>query len=399
MVRHRKVLIAIPTYWTFGRGSEVLRKSYEIYDHPTEIPRYETLSRLLDSMGKLDCAGLDVRIAVLAASADGRKKYEGIIERLLKKAKAKIAKEPILLFQSSMGPVKGKLAAGGYPGIAEKASLVGYPNVRNMGLLLGRMLECDAVYFLDDDEVVTDEGLLKKLIGAAEENGTDIMGGTYYSRTEEPTVRRVPLWRRLWNKRKYVEMGKKEKRCDQELNLILGGNALISRKALEKVPFDPWILRGEDFDYSINAKHFGLDTRINEGARILHLPPVDEKLYLSTYWSKLRADVYRFFYTKEKMDYMGLSLSMLPPYPRVFMEDRLTLRAVFTAWWLAVYSLGRLDLRSVKENLINVKRFLWDCGRYAKRHKTDYAEFQKEWEGLMADQDLQKELAQALDLR
>ena len=64
------------------------------------------------------------------------------------------------------------------------------------------------------------------------------------------------------------------------------------------VSFDPWVLRGEDMDYVINARMHGGDVFLDDEWKVIHQPPeaVSEAI-------RFRQDVYRFVYEHRKIEF------------------------------------------------------------------------------------------------
>jgi hypothetical protein len=369
MKKPRSILIAIPSYWTFGRKNDILHKAYELYDHPTEEPRHETLSRLLESLKCLDHKGLKIKISILVATIHDIKRYEKIVEELVEGTNLDVE----LLFERDVVRIKEEIENAGYKKVAKQVDLIGYPKVRNLALILAKKKRVDAVYFLDDDVIIDDPNVLIRLIGQMRK-GYGVVGGPYKDLKKD--IRKA-FWKVLW--RKNVSGGTEA----NSIGKILGGNMLIHKDVFEKVSFDPWIKRGEDMDYAISAYAFGEKVMLDQEAVVLHRPPINKRIYRKHYWSKLRADAYRFFYTREKLKNMGVERGMLNPYLQKFTGASLSLRVAVTSLLLSLDSLINLDLRSWKDNILNFFYVFGVYQRYAKKHKEDYLSFLEEWQAVM----------------
>ncbi len=384
MSQFKRVLIAIPSYWIFDRKREAVQHTYELYDHPTETPRYETISRLLTSLGRLDTKGLDVSIVILVAAEHGRARYERFIKKLVEKSK--LDKELKIIFERGLADIKRELGSLGYPMVKGGMGLHGYSSVRNVGLFLAQILGCDAIFFLDDDVIIADGKVLKTLIRASIEEGAGVTGGVYTDRKGRYVLNEeVDCWKHFWNKNKDINyvLRSLENRERIETIVMFGGNMLISRDVFQRIPFDPLVPRGEDIDYAINARYFGFKTLLCRNAGVIHLPPGTQKSYMINYWSKLRGDVSRFLYERQKLSAMGISVRELPDYPRRFMQN-IRIRAIMTTLLLMSRSVVLANFDSTKENMLNLKRFLWDFPRMASRCKYEYFRFQRNWERLMS---------------
>lgn len=106
--------------------------------------------------------------------------------------------------------------------------------------------------------------------------------------------------------------------------IAFGGNMVFARGLWERVSFDPWITRGEDIDYVLNARLAGFRFWLDKELCITHLPPHE---YDTPPYAKLAEDVRRFLYQREKLrwaaaqGYPAPDLAELSPYPGRFLAD------------------------------------------------------------------------------
>ena len=115
---------------------------------------------------------------------------------------------------------------------------------------------------------------------------------------------------------------------------------VLHSKLYKKIPFDPHIIRGEDTDYLMNARQFGFNFVLDNEFKIRHCP-TKKPIH---YWEKLRQDIDRFIYVKEKLKYFNkIELKSLEPYPGVFLKNDLEYRAVVTS-----INYGKLSLKNKK---------------------------------------------------
>jgi len=150
-----------------------------------------------------------------------------------------------------------------------------------------------------------------------------------------------------------------------ETNFVYGGNMVIHQELFWKVPFDPFIPRGEDIDYVINTRLAGYRFFFDKELSIVHLPPPTR--------NQLREDVVRFIYEREKLNaayevpgLTPLSPESLDPYPGAFLRDELEEEA----------------LAALKE-----QGFPAEVVEYAKRYAREmvprFFEFWREWPRLL----------------
>jgi len=117
-------------------------------------------------------------------------------------------------------------------------------------------------------------------------------------------------------------------------NVAFGGNMAMARGTIAQVPHDPYIPRGEDYDYVINAAMVGISWFFRPDMPIVHLPPDATGSQAADKLSKLICDIRRFLYMQEKVRYHRthfpaehLDISRLYPYPGPYLEDDVDLES------------------------------------------------------------------------
>ncbi len=324
-----KALIVVPTYWTFEEGKPSPEKVS--YDHPTPLNSEGTLTRLLESLTGLETASFGV--LVITATTDpgletaAEERVESIIASFRDRLPiAQFAGTELRLLQKSLA--RRRFAK-------EALSLQGYGNVRNLQLVAAQILEVPVIIGLDDDEVVTDREFLRKALefvgGSIEGEFVGGVGGFYLNEAGEKLPPRerenarggTSLFARKAEimKAAVEELERKPGRL-VETNFVYGGNMVIHQELFRKVPFDPFIPRGEDIDYVINTRLAGYRFFFDKELSIVHLPPPTR--------NQLREDVVRFIYEREKLNaayevpgLTPLSPESLDPYPGAFLRDEL----------------------------------------------------------------------------
>ena len=89
---------------------------------------------------------------------------------------------------------------------------------------------------------------------------------------------------------------------------------VIHQRLFEQVPYDPYITRGEDCDYLVNATHSGRNLLFDKRLVLAHLPPKRRLPYRL----KFHQDIYRFAYLRRKLAALGMEAAGLDPYPGAF---------------------------------------------------------------------------------
>ena len=247
---------------------------------------------------------------------------------------------------------------------------------------------------IDDDEVFEDPefiGEVKEFIGK-KVNGEKILAVAGYYLQSDGNYRLkqdFQPWMQYWDKlermneafEKIIGRGQRLK----ETPFVFGGNMVIHKELYKRIPFDPEITRGEDIDYLINARMFGIRFYLDRELSMKHLPP---KKPHST-WRNLREDIYRFIYEREKLrkqeklaGMMRVKAEDFDPYPGAFLKDSLEEKIYRASEILALEYLIKEERENASEALNNI--------RIAKenvipRHNPfqGYLSFKKLWEGMM----------------
>jgi len=223
--------------------------------------------------------------------------------------------------------------------------LDGYGNIRNVQLAAPYLAGASAVVGIDDDEVVEIPDYLTKVtkhIGSRV-NGETVggMAGPYFDRKgdyrlgDAETLARHP---NIFLKKNYYmneALKKAMAPAATEIvknNVAFGGNMVMSRETIARICHDPYIPRGEDYDYVINAAMDGISFFFQPGMWVTHLPPDSTGSQAGDKASKLVADIRRFIYMREKTRVYRelfpegpLDFCYLMPYPGVYLDASIDL--------------------------------------------------------------------------
>ncbi|MBW2991401.1 hypothetical protein KY348_06905, partial [Candidatus Woesearchaeota archaeon] len=254
-----------------------------------------------------------------------------------------------------------------FNGIAQRLTFKGYSNLRNIMLIVANILRSKVILMIDDDEVVENKKFIDRTLEfVGEKYRKKILYGKtgyyIYEGTDYKLIQKSPIKRKLWLKETYINEAlekiiKSKKRLNQT-TMAFGGIMVLHKNIYTKIPFDPNCLRGEDTDYMINAKQFSFEFLLDNKLKIKHLPakkPI-------AYWDKLRQDIYRFIYTREKLRYFNkINIKQLEPYPAIFLKDDLEYRAVVTTVNYAKRSLKKKDYTFYKESFKNAELVFKDA--------------------------------------
>ncbi len=368
-----KTIIEIPTY-AIVQGAE-----YQIYDHPLPFnEECNLLGRLLDSLSLTDLKDTPILILPTSFTPQAEEKRRRFV--------ANYDLEIDVLTEDRLGKLK-RYISGYSPELSENIGVSGYSQRKNTGLLLGAMEGVDNIIFLDDDEVVEDKDFLRKATEfVGKRYGGRVVDGIagYYVNPETGSYKveeSVPWSRRFWKKEEKMNEAFSVIDSKERLNkttIALGGNMVINRRLFTQVPFDPWITRGEDVDYLLNAGHFGFQILLDRELSIKHLPPKSPLPRCTL----MRNDIYRFFYERAKLLRWGISAASLDPYPGFFVRKDLDTRMFITSLLLSIDLLSKAQW----DEAIECLRIIWHlprARRYAKRDVERYETFREEWTAFM----------------
>ncbi len=379
-----KISVVIPTYWT-STSTEIQHQTPNaIYDHPTPLESQSTLPRLLRSLKSTDIPKNSTTIAVIVAVT-----HQALEEKAKEKTKKILSsyKDYFDIKQFSVSTLR-KMTSKDQK-LAQLLRLYGYSNVRNIGSIIAQILESDVLVFLDDDVVVNDSRYFHKAqeyVGS--EVGGKLLGGVagYYVNEDGNYYLNVDLmawWKSCWPKeRKMNEAFKiiESKQRLSETTFAFGGNMILHWKMFERVPFDPYITRGEDMDLLVNARMFGFKFMLDTELRVLHSPGE-----MKNRWSEMRQDLYRFLYMREKLlrqegmkNVEKVLIKSLKPYPGYFLTPEIPFKFAISNCLNSFHSLSKRKLKSFREFTQNT-RHIPSALSFARKHCLDYFGFQKKW--------------------
>ena len=328
--------IAVPTYWTWP--VEEAGEEITVFDHPTPLDEEGTLARTLDSFRQLD-GPFRVIIVAAAAHPDLGERVQEHVASIVRPFASDL---PLYLVSpANVGRLDACLEE-------PLLRLDSYGNIRNVQLAVPYALGADVVVGIDDDEVIEDRGYLAKVreyIGT--EHGGEFVGGMagpYFDRTGEYRIAGAEELRdhpNLFVKKNYfmneaikLAMNGAGPGGIVRSNVAFGGNMCMARRTIERVCHDPYIPRGEDYDYVINAAMKGIYFYFRPDMSIVHLPPDSSGSQAADKPSKLLADVRRFVYMREKMRHHDahypserVDRAYLTPYPGAYLDDVADLEA------------------------------------------------------------------------
>ncbi|MCG2808414.1 MAG: hypothetical protein L6413_09165, partial [Coriobacteriia bacterium] len=355
------------------------------YDHPTPIDSEGTLPACLRSLQEVEGLG---KVVLIVAATDPAIEHQA--EDCVREILEGFPDIDALVFgPAELGSLHRRLEQLEFSDMIHGVSLVGYGAVRNVGLMAAAVLGCDSVVFLDDDQIITDkqfliraaEGLTERL-----DDGRVVLAKTGYYTDEDgryqhhvkPTFA-DSFWRKEDAFNDALSIVDAPPRI-KESPLAFGGCLTLHRDMFVNVSFDPWVMRGEDVDYVINARMHGGDVFLDGEWSVVHNPPK-----LPSEALQFRQDVYRFVYehrkiefAKSQVDLRQVTAESLAPFPGNFLGSSVTWRALLTAL------LKGFTTRREGGLYFRIARVaLSEAGEYARQNCNNYFDFQRRWPMLM----------------
>ena len=297
-----------------------------------------------------------------------------------------IRPERALIFSSRhLKYLKDYLVQKNFENFSLLIDLKGFSKIRNVGLLLAQSLAMDAAIFIDNDEVVEDPNYLEiacEYLGRRWD-GKEVLGkGGFYLNPDGSIFLSSPRlwWRFLWNKTKWMNRVWREILSSKDRlvssPMLLGGNLILHHYLFRSIPFAPYIPRGEDTDYLINANQWGFSILFDKQLRIKHLHPKRTEVY---FLEELRGDIERFLYEREKVK-VGLTVN-LDPYPGYFLKWTLYPKALLTSLLLSLDHFRRGEWEKAWKCTDNIQLLLKGGeGGWFK-----YLKFRADWESVMGE--------------
>jgi GT2 family glycosyltransferase len=375
--------VVVPTFWTRRRG-RFPDRIINVYDHPTPMDSDGTLPACLESLAHVKDLG-QVVIIVAATEPGIEAEAEDRVRELLGETHGV---EALIFGAAELGSLHRRLEQLEFDDMLKGVSLTGYGAVRNLGLIVAAVLGHETVVFVDDDQVILSPDFIDcALEGLGEEtkSGDRILAKSGYYVDSEGRYQssdHAPWSDILWRQSDaynaalmVVDTPPRIRRSP----IALGGCLALHRDMFTKVSFDPWVVRGEDVDYVINARLHGEHVYLDGKWRVVHNPPQakSEALYF-------RQDVYRFVYEHRKLEFAKSQVDLqrvthesLRPYPGEFVGGSIGWRAFATAL------LRALSGREPGAYLKVAWAPFGEANRYAREHCDDYFSFQRRWPELM----------------
>ncbi|MGH2346342.1 MAG: hypothetical protein ACRDG4_14040, partial [Chloroflexota bacterium] len=173
-----RTAVVVPTYWSRSFGLRRIGDSVE--DHPTPVNQSGTMARLLRSLHALHDRPRVVILLISSSAPDVETSAAYQVDTI----RDQYPELPIVLWTPAHARMlHGRLRSLGHGDWIPWFDTRGYPQVRNLQLLIPHLLDCELVAALDDDEVVEDPYFLRRAAASVvhgASNGDRVYGAASY---------------------------------------------------------------------------------------------------------------------------------------------------------------------------------------------------------------------------
>lgn len=381
---NNNIWITVPTYW----GENVEEKIIDCvaFDHPTFPFESETLSRTLKSLDKLN-DDFNILIILAVTNKEFLSSAKNYIQRMMKE----IHKNVFLICDEEIGRIKETVNT-------DLFKLNSYGNIRNIQLLVPYCYGCKYVIAIDDDEIIDDQNFVNKIVSALDnEKFASGLSGIYLNKNKEYKIEGAEKLKNetiIFKRKAYLIDSAMRKEMQHSENfhpsiLAFGGNMSFKRSLISKVCHDPFISRGEDADYVLNAYLFNELFYFKKDVPIIHLPPSAGVSNDNSNLKKLEADIIRFIYINRKIrkyiqtfDEVNFDKDLFYPYPGdlIFKED------------LVINDARKLLKDIFDKNDKEIDEYIKEIIIISDKKSADYFTYREQWEKFLKDSDNLKKI-------
>lgn len=372
--------VVIPSYWSHDEHLGV-PGTVTCFDHATPIDtKTPQLNDCLASLRQVE--GMGQVIVLVVAPPDVE---EQAVHRVRQICNANGFVSAVIVDSYKAAQICQMFGEVLPPELGEPVGVHGYGAIRNMGLLACCALDCDVAVFIDDDEVVLSSEFLADAVyglGQVPRSGVPIVAksGYFLDRRNSALADRnnKKSYDKHWGKRAEFNSWMTQAQAGPRIsrsNVMCGGCFALHAEAFTRIAFDPYITRGEDLDYLLNMRLYGMDVWFDNRWRVRHMPP-----RLADRAPRFLQDVYRWTYEHSKLeicnsniDLHKLEYDQLMPYPGPWLGPELPKRISRTALKRAICTHEKAAYWQI------YRQGRKDAEAYAEANCTRYLEFQRNW--------------------
>lgn len=378
--------IVIPSYWDRGDRPASLGER-GVYDCTTPIDKpVPELELCLSSLERV--RGVIRVIVLLVAPPECEAEAR---ERVTSVCRAHADLNPLVIGSPEASHVQRAVQRVAHHVAGETVSLCGYGAIKNMGLAVASVLGHDVVVFLDDNKVALDESFLVDAVfglGSVTRQNLKILAksGCFIDAFDSPYAEPTGEWsEKYWSKaadfNKVMERAQTAPTRITRSNHLCGGCCALHAAAFTKVPFDPYITRGEDLDYVLDLRANGMDVWFDNKWRVRARTPEE----MAPAPSVFMQDVHRWLYEYRKLEAMNARRDLRTITPESLMP--------YPAPWLSSEVRGRVFKTALRRLLVGPHRLAYlriltrgrlEADAFARSASSRYLSFAMVWPGIVA---------------
>lgn len=374
-------VIVIPSCWDRSARPGALGER-GVYDYTTPIDK--PLPELEVCLSSLERVSGVLRVIVLVVVP--KECEDAARARVNSICRSHADLNPLVIGAKEAAHVERAVARMAHHVAGETVSLRGYGAIRNMGLAVAAVLGHDVVVFLDDDEVVTEPDFLTKAVwglGSLTRQNLQVLAksGFFIDKLGSPYAEPSSEWsEKYWSKaadfNRVMERAQTSASRITRSNHLCGGCCALHAAAFSKVPFDPYITRGEDLDYVLNLRANGMDAWFDNEWYVEAQPPEE----MAGAPSVFMQDVHRWLYEYRKLDAMNarrdlrtITPESLMPYPAPWLSAGVRRRVFRTALRRFITGPDRLAYLRI------LTKGRYEADKFARSASSRYLSFAMVW--------------------
>lgn len=374
-------VVVIPSFWDRSARPGALGER-GVYDYTTSIDK--PLPELEVCLSSLEQVSGVLRVIVLVVAPKSCE--EAARARVNSICRAHADLNPLVIGSQEAAHVERAVGRMAHHVAGETVSLRGYGAIRNMGLAVAAALGHDVVVFLDDDEVATGSDFLTRAVwglGSLTRQNLPVLvkSGFFVDALGSPYAEPSGAWsEKYWTKaadfNRVMERAQTSSSRITRSNHMCGGCCALHAAAFSKVPFDPYITRGEDLDYVLDLRANGMDVWFDNEWYVQANPPEE----MAGAPSLFMQDVHRWLYEYRKLDAMNarrdlrtITYESLMPYPAPWLFPEVRRRVFRTALRRFITGPDRLAYLRI------LTKGRYDADRFARSASSRYLSFAMVW--------------------
>ena len=374
-------VVVIPSYWDRNTRPGALGER-GVYDYTTPIDK--PLPELEICLSSLERVSGVLRVIVLVVAP--KECRESARARVNSICRAHADLNPLVVGAQEAAHVERAVARMAHHVTGETVALRGYGAIRNMGLAVAAVLGHDVVVFLDDNEVAPEADFLTKAVwglGSLTRQNLPVLAksGFFIDELGSPYAEPSGAWsEKYWSKaadfNRVMERAQTSSARITRSNHLCGGCCALHAAAYSKVPFDPYITRGEDLDYVLNLRANGMDVWF-DNEWYVEARPSEETAGAPSLFMQ---DVHRWLYEYRKLDAMNarrdlrtITPESLMPYPAPWLSPEVRRRVFRTALRRFLTGPDRLAYLRI------LTKGRYEADRFARSASSRYLSFAMVW--------------------